>query len=157
MYVWVQLRDEPGKDVLFMKRVYDGKIHFGETEDFYFMEKYDPKDKDDVNHFKMKYGSDKEPPMQLKKGRIRKVKIFFTTYDDDTVYQEAGEDEELMGFRKDQDKKRLILLIRTGHKKSVENIEPRRYLFKVFDEEENAVIQTIVITDPRIIGIMTTG
>jgi hypothetical protein len=62
------------------------------------MQKYDPKDPNDVESYK-KLG--KEPSTQLLKGRIRKVKMFFTTYDDDTIYQETGEDEELMAFSKD--------------------------------------------------------
>ena len=47
----MQLNNKPGEDVRFIKRVYDGKFHFGEHEDFYFMQKYDPKDPADLEYY----------------------------------------------------------------------------------------------------------
>jgi hypothetical protein len=35
--------------VTFVKRVYDEKLHYGIREDFYFLEKYDPKDPVEVD------------------------------------------------------------------------------------------------------------
>jgi hypothetical protein len=55
------------------------------------------------------------------------MNMFFSTYQDETVYQELGEDEELLGFSKDQDKERLMLLTRYGSKPSEANIEPRSF------------------------------
>lgn len=56
-------------------------------EYFYFMEKYDEKDPQDIEFWKKKYEEEKKKPKPgLRKGRIRKVFMFYTTYDDDTIY-----------------------------------------------------------------------
>ena len=76
-------QSNPGETIYFLKRVNDGKLHFGEAEDFYFMQKYDPKDQIDIEYFKSK---GKPITTQLIKGRVRKVHMYITTFDDDTVY-----------------------------------------------------------------------
>jgi hypothetical protein len=39
-----------------------------------------------------------------------------------------------MGFAKDQDKDKLLILTRTGASKQQDCIEPKRWLIKVYDE-----------------------
>jgi hypothetical protein len=45
------MTNEPGTSVTLIKRIYDEKLHYGQHEDFYFLEKYDPKDPAEVEMF----------------------------------------------------------------------------------------------------------
>jgi hypothetical protein len=137
LYFWVQMDEKVvGTKMTIVKKVHDGKLHQGLGEEFYFLEKYDEKDPADMEFFSLK---GKKPKAGLRQGRIRKVQMFYTTFDDDTIYQEMMEDEEIVAFSKDQDKNKLLLLCRTGAKKNSESIEPKRFLIKIFDEDTGQV------------------
>ena len=138
----------------FIKRVFDEQLHYGEKDDYYIMEKFDDKDPKEVASYEK---SGKQPSKELRKGRVRRANMFYTSYVFDTIYQEMGEDEELMGFQKDQDKDKLLLLIRFGAKRSSENITPRKFIIKVYDEILMKVECSVWVTDPHIIGIMLSG
>lgn len=83
--------------------------------------------------------------------------MYITTFDDDTVYQETGEDEELMGFAKDQDKDKLIVLTRTGARKQDESIEPKRWLIKVYDEVSKKIEASVYVENQTLIGMLISG
>ena len=63
--------------------------------DFYYMQKYHVKNLDEVSHYdsmlskqmsKSSQSAIDERKRELQKGCIRKIKMFYTTYDDDKVY-----------------------------------------------------------------------
>jgi len=44
LFSWVQISTAKGKEITPVCRVYDMKLHGGLSQDFYILEKYDPKD-----------------------------------------------------------------------------------------------------------------
>jgi hypothetical protein len=89
---------EKGTDVNFVMRVYDERIHLGNNEDFFVIEKFDKKDEMDIAHYQ-RMGI--VPSKDLCKGRVMHLLSFYTTFNFEVIYQELGEDEELMSFQKD--------------------------------------------------------
>lgn len=62
-----------------------------------------------------------------------------------------------MAFAKDQDKNKILMLCRTGAKRSSENIEPRRFLIKIFDEDTRQIQVSVRCRSNFLQGLLTSG
>ena len=84
-----------------------------------------------------------------------KVTIHVTAYELETIYQEK--EDEILSFAKDLDYDRILLLTRSGAKRSENNIEKRQFHIKVLDEKTGKIELNLKVSNKKLCGLMICG
>lgn len=93
-----------------------------------------------------------------KAGEIKKVQVESMTYRTSSLYKEKNIGEQIRSHNYDSMKNKIVLLIRSGNKPPDNvNMDLREFRLKLFDVATSKVQINIIVTNPEIIGILSSG